>query len=433
MRSSKLGTLFIVAILALAGLGVVYAGWTDLITVSGTVQTGKVEFSIDEYSGTWVWKHHEDPDGNQLHDKVVHIGPVADTDINGDGKYNDDPHADAVYYYAHPEEWKLISYSYAYEKVTDEEVGFDFVNLYPCIWFYVDFEFTINSIPVILNEAEFTWDSMVPTDWIYDAQGDFGWHILDESGDPIYDPSMGALGVDTVLVQLHPGKTYIWELWIHVAQKNEYQKATASGSGSLGVIQWSDECNGDILPKTIDLPDTTCLKVLYPGTHYGGDYPPDPSYFDTQVWNFNPTGTVYAIVEDGWYDSWCIDTVGTINPGKTYCGVELYSTYPGDETWLPASITEENWGHINHVINHKLDSGPYGWKAVQWAVWYFASGQTHPTVTNPPYTYPGGVTETENMISNAIADPSYVPGPGEMVGVICYKAGMQIIIIEVDP
>ena len=104
MKRDKIEALFLVSVLALSGIGIAYAGWTDTIFVSGTVQTGYVGYEVTEYTGTWVWKHYADEDGNQLHETVVHFGPVADSDINGDGIYNDDSHPDAAIYYDHPEE-----------------------------------------------------------------------------------------------------------------------------------------------------------------------------------------------------------------------------------------------------------------------------------------------------------------------------------------
>lgn len=53
-RRVKLGTLFIVSLLALAGIGISYAGLTDTITIFGTVQTAVVEFQDVSYTGTYV-------------------------------------------------------------------------------------------------------------------------------------------------------------------------------------------------------------------------------------------------------------------------------------------------------------------------------------------------------------------------------------------
>jgi len=43
-------------VLALGALGVGYASWTDKVTVTGTVHTGKVSIEVTDYSGMYVWK-----------------------------------------------------------------------------------------------------------------------------------------------------------------------------------------------------------------------------------------------------------------------------------------------------------------------------------------------------------------------------------------
>ena len=54
--NNKIGTVFLVSMLALAGLGASYAGFSDMITVYGEVATATVELEITGYSGTWVYK-----------------------------------------------------------------------------------------------------------------------------------------------------------------------------------------------------------------------------------------------------------------------------------------------------------------------------------------------------------------------------------------
>ena len=62
MKQNKIGTIFIVTALALAGIGVSYAGLTDVIIVSGTVDTATVDLIVDWYSGTIVWKIWDCPE-----------------------------------------------------------------------------------------------------------------------------------------------------------------------------------------------------------------------------------------------------------------------------------------------------------------------------------------------------------------------------------
>lgn len=51
---TKIGTIFFVSLLALAGIGISYAGLTDTIDIFGTVQTAAIKFQDVSYTGTYV-------------------------------------------------------------------------------------------------------------------------------------------------------------------------------------------------------------------------------------------------------------------------------------------------------------------------------------------------------------------------------------------
>jgi hypothetical protein len=53
----KIGLLCLALVLALGTLGVGYAMWSDQVTITGTVNTGSVEISINETSNTYVYKN----------------------------------------------------------------------------------------------------------------------------------------------------------------------------------------------------------------------------------------------------------------------------------------------------------------------------------------------------------------------------------------
>ena len=70
MKRNKIGTLFLVTVLSLAGLGVAYAGFTDSISIFGTVNTATVELDIEAYSGTDVYKVWNIDDDNAPDDEI---------------------------------------------------------------------------------------------------------------------------------------------------------------------------------------------------------------------------------------------------------------------------------------------------------------------------------------------------------------------------
>ena len=46
MKTAKLGALFLISVLALAGIGVGYATWADTVDIDGRIETGRVEIGI---------------------------------------------------------------------------------------------------------------------------------------------------------------------------------------------------------------------------------------------------------------------------------------------------------------------------------------------------------------------------------------------------
>ena len=56
MKNEKIGTIFLIIILSIAGIGISYAGLTDTIHIYGTVDSATVTLDIEYYSGTDVWK-----------------------------------------------------------------------------------------------------------------------------------------------------------------------------------------------------------------------------------------------------------------------------------------------------------------------------------------------------------------------------------------
>ena len=143
MNTAKLGVIFIVAAMALAGVGAGYAAWFDTITIQGTVNTGSVGWDVTEYSGTWVWKVYNAGDtGNGAETVVTH---------DRDETYSED-------------EGFLVASSYAEQTMTgdtdpvavDDSVTVVFNNLFPCIDFEADFTVHYTgSVPGKINSITF--------------------------------------------------------------------------------------------------------------------------------------------------------------------------------------------------------------------------------------------------------------------------------------
>ena len=154
-----------------------------------------------------------------------------------------------------------------------------------------------------------------------------------------------------------------------------------------------------------------------PSTPVNGTYGPVPganSYFDITLSNVS-TG---FDVSNGVYPAWCIqyDSTNSLNDGS----IMLYSSYDPN---MPNDVKILDWNKINYVLNHKQGSID----EVQFAIW-FILGEF-----GGPFS-----SATQAMINSANANPTYEPGPGEIIAVIVYSDGMgtdpsniQEAIIEV--
>ena len=110
MKTAKIGAMFLVSVLALAGIGAGYSMWSETLTIEGTVNTGSVDvdWSIVDFWDTEF--------------------PVPEKDVSS---------------------------------VTAEIVGntlfVTILNAYPCIWYYVEFDIhCVGTVPVHF------------TDWVID-------------------------------------------------------------------------------------------------------------------------------------------------------------------------------------------------------------------------------------------------------------------------
>ena len=408
MKKNKIGTLFLVSVLALAGIGITYAGWTDIITVSGTVQTGSVDFSVESYTGTWVWKHYADASGMPMHEKEVHNGVVDVDDEDIDGFLNDDPNG----YYDNPDEWELVARSYCYEDdATAQDINFKFDNLFPCVYFYADFEFKIVSVPVHLQGVLFNWDSMNPVGWLDNADVDWGWQVYDITNDQvIYDSNDGTFDVDNGIIQLHPGIDYYWKLYIHVPQNNDYQKASASGSAQMEIIQWSDDCDDTTSekPDIVYLPPVETPSPIFANyAHPSGQY-----YFLTTISGIGPEGSPDTSDPDNSYNVWdedwpgyCVDEVGKVKTNFDY-RVEMWSSYSEDPD-MP--YPDQDWPKVNWIINNMDDYPTALYTDFQDAIWYFINGGQEP-----------GTSMGQQIRDDAAMHPDFVPSEGELIAILLW-------------
>ena len=240
MRKNKISAMFLILVLALTGVGVSYAGFTDSISVYGTVNTGTVNIDwIGAYSGTDVWKVYAIQTGAQYPagEIIVWSGFLNDPARPTKGSLELAwPGCEAI----------LVSQSYAEVGTgTDYDVVMTYNNLFPCIDFEADFIFHYGgSVPAKIDTATIFSQNQ----WLIDL-----WN-LHASGSPYgawveayraYPNDNGGYNINynepvDVGYQLHNCNYVYVKLVIHLPQDNALQGLTGTFDGTIGVKQWNE-------------------------------------------------------------------------------------------------------------------------------------------------------------------------------------------------
>ena len=237
MRKNKLGAIFLISVLSLTGISVSYAGFTDEITVTGTITTGTVDLEVVKISGTWVYKVPE-------HGIVINHGWAG---AEGEDL---DPPDDGI----------LVAYSSGY-MTADDEVMLEWENLFPLEDngdFITDILFHyVGTVPARLIGLDPLNDYGLQIDYSEDImKGEDPWvneliekgYVWAEAyvtealeGDMTPDDLFETRG-ETVYFghQLHYCDYFKVDIHFDIEQDNKFQGRAASGSVTLSVIQWNE-------------------------------------------------------------------------------------------------------------------------------------------------------------------------------------------------
>jgi len=236
MSTAKLGVMFIVAAMALAGVGAGYAAWFDTVTVHGTVSTGDVDINVEDYSGTYVWKVY----GDGAPDYEIY---------EWHGFMDEMPDVEALYPDCTVE---LISKAYAAQAVDtagvliDDAITVIYDNLFPCIDFKVDYLFQYDgSIPAKIEVTDplFTGvnaDFFNTLIWTLPGQyPDMGYcygemWLSNAAGEEVVNIA------DLEGYQLHEGDYILLVITLHLAQNNGLMNMDASFTAGIEVVQWNE-------------------------------------------------------------------------------------------------------------------------------------------------------------------------------------------------
>ena len=214
---TKIASLFLISVVALAGVGVGYSAWIDTIYIEGTVSTGYLSYDIVEYSETWAYKYLID-------DSIVYF----DHEI--------DPDPDYVY----------VADAQAHDGTgTGYDVIMTFNNAFPCAELTADFIFQYTgSIPVKINQMSFG----------YVSGYDFSDYLTYEAHPATWDGTQWIIddSIDVGLgYQLHDCD-HVWVgVMLHIdVNDNDMQSQTGYFGGTIELIQWNEYTPTTNIPPT---------------------------------------------------------------------------------------------------------------------------------------------------------------------------------------
>jgi hypothetical protein len=121
-------------------------------------------------------------------------------------------------------------------------------------------------------------------------------------------------------------------------------------------------------------------------------------------------------IPNGIYAGWCIqDHIF----GNLIQVAQVATLYSSIGSGLPADVRSLPWNKINYVLNHKIRGAGKTdlqfFQDVQTAIWRLL-GEPNPDFGVSP--------QAQQMVNAANANPTYVPGNGDIVAVIVYSDGM---------
>ncbi len=232
MRSfKKVGIMFLALVFVLGGIGGAFAAWTDSISIEGTVETGSVGLSVEDYSGTAAWKVSDEEN------EITTTGLIKENEEwvfeVPDNRIIDEPIGTALARAGGAEE---------------ADVVFEFDNLFPCVDWCANFVIhNSGSIPVKLFADIDTND-----EWLKDLW-DRGYVTVSATWIASDDPEKVDQAVDiTAPVQVHPCEQIMVVLCIYIPQELEMD-LEGSFSAWIGAIQWNKAADaGNYFPPNND-------------------------------------------------------------------------------------------------------------------------------------------------------------------------------------
>jgi hypothetical protein len=184
----------------------------------------------------------------------------------------------------------------------------------------------------------------------------------------------------------------------------------------------STQCEADIEGLVASLPETVSVNI--------NSKPGDNAYFNIDILDTNLAATNVP--------AWCIDVdlgLGVEGP----LDFSVYSSYdvPEGKYENPQNFDLVNWIlNQDYVGKESASGGTYTFGQVQWAIWELLDDRNCISctfLTNPTGEWrndPTNITKGQEIVDAAQANgEGFVPGCGELLGVVLDPAGKQPIMI----
>jgi predicted ribosomally synthesized peptide with SipW-like signal peptide len=222
----KIGLISLALVMALGALGVTFAGWTDTVTVNGTVNTGDVVLEVVKYSGTYVWKT-DDCYPNEI---LVESGWMDEIG---------DPSGNACIIDAFPNDGDVppdldpVATAKAEQGQTAKDVVMTFDNLFPLVPVSADFLLHYaGSIPVKVDLL-----TVAVTGEIDDTNSTIDIEYFEANADGSLVTSRP---MELALLQLHYCDYIVVKITITLDQVQDNQNKSGTITGEIGVKQWNE-------------------------------------------------------------------------------------------------------------------------------------------------------------------------------------------------
>ncbi len=160
------------------------------------------------------------------------------------------------------------------------------------------------------------------------------------------------------------------------------------------------------------------------------------SYSSTYVQffaSFSGVPSGYSI-SSGTYLGWCADPFADFVANPPYTLISTYDTVTLANPPGGGIAQSPNWNAINWVLNNKPTTGALPTWIVQQVIWKLLTGQYISAVPGGYYDAPApslfpfsasDTTTANALYTAALANSSFVPGPGQVAGVLLYVDGIN--------